>query len=60
MKQSLNAVKQQLGTKDVAVWHTHTTNTNPSQRVCYAIKRHAQPEMLTQVCSQTCPLFIFI
>lgn len=48
MKASLNAVKQQLGTKDVAVWHAHTTNTNPSQRVCHAIKRHAYPEMLTQ------------
>lgn len=48
MKASLNAVKQQLGTKDVAVWHAHTTNTNPSQRVCHAIKRHAHPEMLTQ------------
>lgn len=48
MKASLNMVKQQLSNKDVAIWHAHTTNTNPSQRVCHAIKRRAQPEMLTQ------------
>ncbi|KAG0693827.1 Cap-specific mRNA (nucleoside-2'-O-)-methyltransferase 2 [Chionoecetes opilio] len=48
MKVSLNQVKQQLGGKDIAVWHAHTTNTNPSQRVCHAVKRRAQPEMLTQ------------
>lgn len=48
MKAALNTVKQQLSTQDVAVWHTHTTNTNPSQRVCHTLKRRVQPELPTQ------------
>lgn len=49
MKMSLNHVKKQLGEKDIAVWHNHTSNTNPSQKISYAVKRRAQPEMVTQV-----------
>lgn len=48
MKMSLNHVKKQLGEKDIAVWHNHTSNTNPSQKISYAVKRRAQPEMVTQ------------
>ncbi|XP_045614518.2 cap-specific mRNA (nucleoside-2'-O-)-methyltransferase 2 isoform X1 [Procambarus clarkii] len=48
MKISLNKTKEQLSDKDIEVWHSHTNNTNPTQKVSYAIRRHAQPEMVTQ------------
>ncbi|XP_042231890.1 cap-specific mRNA (nucleoside-2'-O-)-methyltransferase 2-like isoform X2 [Homarus americanus] len=48
MKVSLNKTKQQLGDKDIELWHSHTNNTNPTQKISYSVKRNAQPEMVTQ------------
>nr|XP_053650178.1 cap-specific mRNA (nucleoside-2'-O-)-methyltransferase 2-like isoform X3 [Cherax quadricarinatus] len=48
MKVTLNKTKEQLSDKDIEVWHSHTNNTNPTQKVSYAIRCRAQPEMVTQ------------
>lgn len=48
MKISLNKTKQQLSNKDIELWHSHTNNTNPTQKISHAVRRRAQPEMVTQ------------
>ncbi|XP_028258578.1 cap-specific mRNA (nucleoside-2'-O-)-methyltransferase 2 isoform X2 [Parambassis ranga] len=48
LKESLNAVKNQLSDKNVQVWHQHTNSTNRAGKVISAVRSAANAEICTQ------------
>jgi len=48
LKESLNAVKNQLSDKDLPVWHGHTNSTNRAGKVISTVRSEANAEMCTQ------------
>lgn len=48
LKNSLNEVKNQLGDKDLAVWHQHTCSTNRAGTIISHLRETANAELCTQ------------
>ncbi|KAK0150051.1 Cap-specific mRNA (nucleoside-2'-O-)-methyltransferase 2 [Merluccius polli] len=48
LKESLNAVKNQLSDKDLTVWHGHTNSTNRAGKVITTVRSSANAEICTQ------------
>ncbi|XP_056134775.1 cap-specific mRNA (nucleoside-2'-O-)-methyltransferase 2 [Lampris incognitus] len=48
LKVSLNAVKNQLSDKDLAVWHHHTNSTNRAGKITATVRSAANAEICTQ------------
>ncbi|KAJ3593837.1 hypothetical protein NHX12_006171 [Muraenolepis orangiensis] len=48
LKESLNAVKNQLSDKDLPVWHGHTNSTSRAGKVIAAVRSTANAEICTQ------------